>query len=361
MIKRNMKKIIISSLIVLLPMLIGIIFWNKLPDTLTTHWGADGVADGWSGKAFAVFGLPLMLFGFHWICVLATAFDKSNKNQNDKVFGIVLWILPVLSFFSNGAVYLSALDKDINLFLATPILLGFIFVLIGNYMPKCKQNSTIGVKIKWTLGNEENWNYTHRFAGKVWFVGGILVMFTVLLPLKIMPIVFLAVVFTLVFLPMLASWRYYKKQLKEGVELTAVNASKTAKTAKIITLIFVPVILVGVAFLMVTGNIEYTFEEECLSIEADYWGDLKIYYGDIDGVEYREEFDKGIRTYGFNSARLLMGIFENDEFGTYTLYSYTGEAAAVILDFDGEKLVLGGRDDDKIKAIYETLVSKVKG
>ena len=58
------------------------------------------------------------------------------------------------------------------------VLIGVIFTIIGNYLPKCKQNYTIGIKIPWTLNNEENWNKTHRFAGWLWTVCGILIMLT---------------------------------------------------------------------------------------------------------------------------------------------------------------------------------------
>ena len=60
---------------------------------------------------------------------------------------------------------------DINLIM--PILFGLLFTVIGNYLPKCKQNYTIGIKIPWTLDSEENWNKTHRFAGIFWVVGGL--------------------------------------------------------------------------------------------------------------------------------------------------------------------------------------------
>ena len=56
MLKKNKLKVILSSIIILLPVFYGILVWNELPDMLTTHWGADGNADGVSGKVFAVFG-----------------------------------------------------------------------------------------------------------------------------------------------------------------------------------------------------------------------------------------------------------------------------------------------------------------
>ena len=72
MLKKNTFKIILSSLIILLPVVYGILMWNDLPDMMTTHWGADGNADGVGGKVFAVFGLPAILLALHFVCLLFT-------------------------------------------------------------------------------------------------------------------------------------------------------------------------------------------------------------------------------------------------------------------------------------------------
>ena len=73
---KNKKSLILSSVMVLLPMVAGIILWDQLPERMPSHWGIDGQVDGWSGKFFGVFGLPLMMLGFHWICALAMKLDK---------------------------------------------------------------------------------------------------------------------------------------------------------------------------------------------------------------------------------------------------------------------------------------------
>ena len=59
-----------------------------------------------------------------------------------------------------------------------PIVIGLVLAIVGNYLPKCKQNYTIGIKIPWTLNSEENWNKTHRLAGWIWTFGGLLIMLT---------------------------------------------------------------------------------------------------------------------------------------------------------------------------------------
>ena len=96
---------------------------------------------------------------------------------------MIFWILPVVSLFTNGIMYRTAFGKEFDLAVFVPALLGVMFIFIGNYLPKVKQNRTLGIKISWTLNNEENWNKTHRFGGKVWVVGGLIMLFSVFPPI----------------------------------------------------------------------------------------------------------------------------------------------------------------------------------
>ena len=181
MIKKNWKLLLVTSAAILLPVLVGLALWNQLPDQMPTHWNASGETDGWSSKPFAVFGLPLILEALHWLGVLATASDPKKTNHSDKVLQLMLWITPVISVLLGIVSYGAALGKAMKVELVLPLFMGILFVAIGNYMPKCKQNYTIGIKIAWTLNSEENWNRTHRFAGWVWVACGFGLMLTGLL------------------------------------------------------------------------------------------------------------------------------------------------------------------------------------
>ena len=75
MIKKNLKTLIVTSVVILLPILAGVILWNQLPNPMPTHWNASGEIDGWSSKPFAIFGLPLILLAAQWLSVLGTAAD----------------------------------------------------------------------------------------------------------------------------------------------------------------------------------------------------------------------------------------------------------------------------------------------
>ena len=81
MIKKNLKVLIITSIIILLPILAGVVLWDQLPDPMPTHWNAAGEIDGWSSKPFAVFVLPLILLAIQWLCMLGTAADPKKKNH----------------------------------------------------------------------------------------------------------------------------------------------------------------------------------------------------------------------------------------------------------------------------------------
>ena len=158
MIKKNLPLLIITSIIILLPVCVGLILWNSLPEQIAIHWNVQGVADGFAGKATAVFALPCFLLVMHWICTLVTSADPKVKNVQGKPLTLVLWICPVISLVICSIVYAVAMGYNISIEIIMPIVMGVLFVLIGNYMPKCKQNHTIGIKLPWTLDDSENWN-----------------------------------------------------------------------------------------------------------------------------------------------------------------------------------------------------------
>ena len=95
------------------------------------------------------------------------------------------------------------------------LMFGALMAVIGNYMPKISHNRTLGIKIKWTLENEENWNATHRLAGKLWVCGGVAMLFIGFLPSTAAFAAMMAIVLVMVIVPTVYSYRYYKKHRKD--------------------------------------------------------------------------------------------------------------------------------------------------
>ena len=208
MIKKNLNILIITSIVILLPVLAGVVLWDTLPEQIPTHWNAAGEIDGWSSKAFAIFGLPLMMLAMHWLCVLGAATDPKKANHSNKLIHLVLWIIPIISVVLFVLTYVAALGTEVRMEMVMPLLVGFVLTVVGNYLPKCKQSYTIGIKIPWTLHSEENWNRTHRFAGRLWLVCGLGIMLTSFIGGFW---VFLPIVLVMVLAPCIYSYLLHRK------------------------------------------------------------------------------------------------------------------------------------------------------
>ena len=170
--KINKKLLAITTVLILLPMVIGLIFWEQLPAEIATHWGNDNQPNGWSSKPMAVFGIPSIIAALHVFCLIVTFADPKKNNIGKKAIGIVYWILPATSLLVMGSTYAYALGMEINIGMICCLLMGIIFIALGNYLPKAKLNYTFGYKIPWTLSSDENWNKTHRLAGWLMVICG---------------------------------------------------------------------------------------------------------------------------------------------------------------------------------------------
>lgn len=211
MLKANKKTLILASIVTILPMLIGIICWDRLPDVMATHFGMNNEANGFSSKAFAVFGMPLVLLALLWLGAFVTAHDPKKQNISPRMFSLVLWIVPIVSLVVAAMMYPANLGCQLDVTFFSELFLGLLFIIIGNYMPKVRQNNTLGIKIPWTLANEENWNRTHRLAGYLWMICGILILILGLT--RLLPAGWLiGLVLIMVLVPCLYSWWLHAKK-----------------------------------------------------------------------------------------------------------------------------------------------------
>ena len=212
--KKDVKKtLIITSIITALPILIGVVLWNRLPDTMATHFGSDGTPNGWSSKWFAVIGLPIFLAVLNVFCIAATENDPRRERYPEKMMKLVYWICPVCAWICAIGIYANALGFELtNLGRYMSLMLGVMFLVIGNYLPKVKQNWYLGIKLPWTYADEENWNKTHRLAGKLWFVGGLLFILNFFLQIRGIELWLMIV---LVLIPVIYSYLYSRKMNKE--------------------------------------------------------------------------------------------------------------------------------------------------
>lgn len=302
--------------------------------------------------------ISIVLLAGHLLCIGFTAKDPGNREQSSKVFDMLLWIMPVLSALETGM--MRGVQKGIFIHpaLFINVMMGILAIAIGNYLPKTRRNATIGVKIKWTLENEENWNATHRFTGKVWVGVGIGFFAAAFLPETASVVAMMALLLVMIAVPVGYSYGYYRCQIAEG------SYEKQAWTVKAFskkwTVGIAVAVLTLVAVLMFTGEIHYNFGEESLRISATYYQGTRIPYAEITDAELLDSFDGGYRAWGFASAKLSVGNFRSGTLGDYIRYTYTGSKSAVKVQAGGVIYILSGKNETETRMLYETLAGTIK-
>lgn len=206
--KKYKKTMILTSIVTLLPILIGVLLWKRLPEQIATHFDFEGTPNGWMSRGFTVFGIPLFLLACQWMAAVLTSQDPKRKNMSEKMFKVILWIVPACSLILAVVCYGYALGYETSHGSFGMAFLGIVFLIVGNYLPKCKQNYTMGIKLPWTLYDEENWNHTHRMAGFLWMASGCLMILNIFLEWDWL---IFAVIAAAVLVPTIYSFLYYKK------------------------------------------------------------------------------------------------------------------------------------------------------
>ena len=215
--KKEIKKTLtLTTLITLLPILVGMFYWNQLPDKMATHFDMAGTPNGWSSKWFAVIGIPAIMAVVNVLCIFLTETDPRRHKYPEKMMKFVYWTCPVVSWIC----VVLTINYELGFeFAAMPkfgsLFIGTLFVVIGNYLPKVKQNYYMGIKLPWTYSDEENWNRTHRMAGKLWVVGVIVLVLNFFLEITGLEF---AVLIIMIVVPTVYSWAFSRKKDKEKME-----------------------------------------------------------------------------------------------------------------------------------------------
>ncbi len=312
------------------------------------------VTGAWNG----ILLMPLEALVVQNLCYWWTVKDPTNKDNSPKPLKVVLWAIPLMT--NMVCAMMLAFHQGVE-FSVTRLYcqaFGVLFVLLGNYLPKCRMSNTMGIKVPWAYTSEKNWNATHRFGGKLWLSGGLLMIFAAFLPEVWAAWVMGVTVLAISAAPVVYSWAYYRRQRANGEAVTPLP--KVFGRGGRIAGVFAVGLVVFLCVILFTGDIAVTFGEESFFIDASYHDDLTVEYADITAVELRQENISGSRVWGFGSPRLLLGRFENEEFGGYTRYTY-GDPGACVVIWQGEKvLVLSARDPVGTRALYDEILTRIE-
>lgn len=207
--KKSKGLLIITTLVCLLPIAVSVAVYQELPNQIAIHFDNSGNPDSYLPKAVAAFGVPVLLAAVHVFSVMMKRNDP-RREGHPAVVGLTAWLVPMLSVVMVPAMLFLSMGARIPLHIILPAVIGVLIAVAGNYLPKCKRNYTVGIKLPWTLESEENWNKTHHFAGILWLAGGLVMLVSslVLPNYWMIPLIMIAL---LVVAPIVYSYFLYKR------------------------------------------------------------------------------------------------------------------------------------------------------
>jgi uncharacterized membrane protein len=174
----NRKMLLLTSLVCLLPLIMSLAVYDELPDQVAIHWDGSGQPDNFVSKALAAFGLPFLFLSINLFSKLSLFNDPKRANTSQMMQVVATWLPPLLSVVLIPITLMIALGHPIPVTVIAPALVGLILIIVGNYMPKSRQNYTLGLMLPWTLNDPDNWNKTHRMAGYLYILAGFVLIGT---------------------------------------------------------------------------------------------------------------------------------------------------------------------------------------
>lgn len=209
----NYKNYIIG----LVALIFSAIAYPRLPEQIPIHFNAQGIPDGY-GSPLTIFLLPAIILLVNVLAEVTKHADPRTANYSVFSKHYYLFFLVFNVFMFLVQLYLIAYALNIITFNVSNVIiiaLGVLFIIIGNMMPKFKQNFFMGIKTPWTLADEQVWYETHRFGGKTWFILGIAMCICGFLPSIASFPIMLVVIIIAAAAPMVYSYIIYKgKTLK---------------------------------------------------------------------------------------------------------------------------------------------------
>ncbi|MGB5358629.1 MAG: SdpI family protein [Eudoraea sp.] len=209
----KLKKELPLIVIVLIPFIYLAYIWNQLPEKVPMHWNIKGEIDRYGDKIELII-IPILLpLLIYIIFLVIPKMDPKNKLQNmgnkyQNIKTLLTLFMSILALFIIYSIKNKSLTNPNYILLS----MGVLYTILGNYFKTIKPNYFIGIRTPWTLENDTVWQETHLLAGKIWFIGGLMVVFSsLILNGQSNLTVFIIITMVMVLIPIIYSYLKFKK------------------------------------------------------------------------------------------------------------------------------------------------------
>lgn len=177
--KINFKVLIITCIVCLLPIILGLVFYNELPDSVAIHFDMYGNPDNYFPKLLFILAVPVFMTFMQAFCCIASDMSDKNPEANKKAVGVYKWLLPTITILLYVVTLMYALGSVIDIRKVVMIILGLMFITIGNYIPKTV--GSVGWHFpKFEIQNEELERKTKKITGYGLMIDGVFCIISIL-------------------------------------------------------------------------------------------------------------------------------------------------------------------------------------
>ncbi len=177
MTKKSKILFLSSSILCLIPILFSIVVYDQIPDMLPNRWEYGVGVTEYKSKFQMAILLPLIMMCIDFFIKVYMLFDpKKVYFKNPGMIKLYTFLIPTINIFIATVIVLPALGYNVPILTLRTLLVGLVLILVGNYLPKTKQNYMMGIRTPWTLNNEDNWYRTHRVSGYIFTIAGFIII-----------------------------------------------------------------------------------------------------------------------------------------------------------------------------------------
>ena len=172
----------IPLLIVAVAFIASAVVYASLPDRMPTHWNLQGEVDGWSARSWGAWMIPLMITLLWAMMRWLPSIDPRGSNyvKFSGAFDAIMIAVMLFMLGVHAIILRASLGYPVALDRVMPFGIGLLLIVIGNLLPRARSNWFVGIRTPWTLSSDRVWEKTHRFGGRLFVVGGILIALTAL-------------------------------------------------------------------------------------------------------------------------------------------------------------------------------------
>lgn len=211
-----MRKHLYPLILILVTIVLWVVFYPHLPEQMPMQWGVDGSVN-WTASRLhgATLNIGMMVILYPFMLIIPKL-DPKRKGYllKTKVYWVTIYSTMSLLFLVNIFMLIQSSGFNLAIHILVPLLIGFLFIIIGNYMQTVKPNWFMGIRTPWTLSSDSVWKKTHRFSGRLFMLGGLFFLIIPLLPEAWIFAYILTLVIITGGMPLIYSYLIYRKEEK---------------------------------------------------------------------------------------------------------------------------------------------------